>query len=383
MKVYGLVFLAFFLTAAGEKPVDKPVSAPTVTEARKSEAGLVNCHSYLATPMDSALLSYPNKIYFTSPKPPADKGTASHYLIEVDLSEGKAKRLAGFKSGKAVSLIAHDKTPKTISMLDFSSGRPDCGEGTTAGLAIRWKEQKVSASFPPGNYGIVPGELSATLADLDKGAVHAIDFVTGQKRTLETFRKGTRPLYLKAAPPTVIYAFDPQTKELSQYIASKKKPTSKLKLKEGMRLVRDADQFGVLTGDGNKLKVAEIPGWSSKKISTLDLELPGGFAWPHISMEARFATNEFLVFGSDEFKRKTQSSVVYFEDKRSVVFKAPDAKSYFSQAKFIASGAVVLLLSDIETDVVRELWLSVKGAEPKKIEVLKQAKVESPASAPK
>lgn len=366
-------------------PADKTKAAKkgekiALPQAAKTSKPLPLCTTYSATPFDSSLLSFEKKIYFTSPKLPSDSGAATHYLIEVDIPEAKAKRVVGFKSGTFVSLIAHDPEPRSISILDFSKGKPDCGEGLTSGTLIKLSEKKVSPSFPSANYGLIPGDSSAHLGDLDKGIIQDLDIKTGQRRMLESFNKGTRPVYLKVAPPIALYVYNPETRELAKYIANKKTAESKLKLKEGMRLVRDGEKFGVVSQKGLKLQVAEIKGWSGDAMKTADLDLTPEFSTQNPSVKALFASDEYLVIGKDDTAQKMLKTVLYFKGKDRKIFKAPDAKSYFSHVEFTGDGTVALLLSEESSNVVRELWLSKDGAEPQKIDVLK---VKKPGAKPK
>ncbi|RYZ51303.1 MAG: hypothetical protein EOP07_21575, partial [Proteobacteria bacterium] len=73
-----------------------------------------------------------------------------------------------------------------------------------------------------------------------------IDLSSKQKRTLNSFEAGTRPLYIKATPPVAIYNYNPKTRELSKYINLKKVPDLTLRLKEGMKILQERDQFGIM-----------------------------------------------------------------------------------------------------------------------------------------
>ncbi|MBC7661486.1 MAG: hypothetical protein H7249_17455 [Chitinophagaceae bacterium] len=357
---------------AGEKDTDKTAPLPPSAELRT----LPDCQTYLATPMDGAIIQVNKKFYFVSPKLPTDKTPGTTYLVEVDTSAAKAKRLAGFRGGPSATLLGHGRTFDTVSIMDFGGGKPDCGEGKTAATAIQWASQKVLPSYSIGNYGYVIGDRFGYLADLDKGAISDIDLVTQQKRTIDTFPAGTRPLYVKTSPPLVVFLYDTKKHELNRYQNLSKKPDETLRLKEGMKLVQQGDQFGIVQAleETKSLKISQIKDWSGTETKTFDLALPAGVQPSTLAVRINFQSTQTLVFGKDETARKELKQVFFYSGKDlAKTFVAPP-ESYFSGARFGKDGGILLLLSDMSSNVVREFWWMDQGSEVTKIDVIKEKK---------
>ena len=365
--------------AGAKAPVQAEVTPIGKVEAKPLRQSLPNCATYSVTPLNSLFIYRDKTLYFTSPKLASDTSGASAYLIEADLSEGRAKRVAGFKAGKDVSLLAHSQRVEAVTILDFTDGQADCGEGLTSGTAIKPSEQKVSPSYPSGRYGLIPGEPIAHLAELDKGLIQVLDLGTLQKRTLASFPAGTRPLFFKASPPTALYSYNPKLKELSKFVANKKVADATLKLKDGMRIVQSGESFGIAQVKDKDLQIVQLKDWSGPEVKTktTSLSLPAGFIADTLAVKANFASDAYLVLGKDEATRKSLRTVLLFSGKTIKSFKSPDEKSYFSAADLRSDGSLLMLLSELDTQVVRELWLVQGGAEPRKIDVLKMKKPES------
>ncbi len=369
--------------ANGEAPVQAPAEAKPAVKGKppaelKASAApskpLPPCSNYIATPLDSNLLEINKKLYFTSVKMPSDAGAASAYLIEADLEAGKAKRIAGFKAGKSVSLISHGKDASAITILDFTNGKADCGEGTTTGTALKPSEQKVIPSFPSANYGLVASDTNLLLADLDKGTLAEKDLSSNQSRSLESFPRGTRPLFLKTSPPVVLYNYFPETNELGRFIANKKVASEKLKLRPQARLIREKDKFAIAIANGQILQIGYFKGWSGDENKVVDLTLPAGFQSATVAINGRFESDEILVFGKDDPTRRSLKSVLHFTGKDLKTYKTLDANSYFSSANFLKDGSVALMVSELSSGVVEEIWTIAGGAEPRRIDVLKEKK---------
>ncbi len=373
--------------AQGKLPPNKPTapaktpSQGAVTEISESEVkpvllNLPECSSYLATPMETSILEHEKKIYFTSPKLPSDSGPATSYFLEVDLTEGKAKKIAGFRGGRFLSLKAHAPGQELISMFDFNAAKPHCAEGVTVGTAIDLKEQKVKPSFPSANYMFVAGDAMTFLAEPDKGLIQQVDISTGQRRTLERFSAGSRPLYLKSSPPVAIYTYNPQSKELSKFVASKKTADSILKLKEGMRLVRDGEKFGIAQAKQSSLQLVQIKGWSGDEMKTQDLPLPTGYQAASVAVKPLFDKQLAVVYGRDDSVRRSLRSMTIYSGSTPKTYKASDLGSYISQVEILRSGSVAALISEANSGAVKELWLITDLGEPRKIEILKSKKIQ-------
>ncbi|RZA11897.1 MAG: hypothetical protein EOP10_32300 [Proteobacteria bacterium] len=305
---------------------------------------------------------------------PTDTGAATAYLIEADLEAGKTKRIAGFKAGKSVSLISHGKDAKAITILDFTNGKADCGEGVTTGTALKPLEQKVVPSFPSANYGLVASDTNIILADLDKGSIAEKDLSSNQSRSLESFPRGTRPLYLKTSPPVVLYNYFPDTNELGRFIANKKVASDKLKLRPQARLIREKDKFAIAIANGQLLQIGYFKGWSGDENKVVDLTLPAGFQSATVAINGRFESEEILVFGKEDSMRRSLKSVLHFTGKDLKTYKTLDANSYFSSANFLKDGSVALMVSDLSSGVVQEIWTVTGGSEPHRMDVLKDKK---------
>ena len=359
--------------AASKKPVTPAAQAPQVPPPSRE---LPECQNYLATPIDGSVLQIGTKLYYVSPKLPGDKTPGTLYLVETDLEAGRSKRLASFRGSKSASLLAHGKTADAISVIDFSGGRPECGEGKTSATAIKWSEQKVLPSFAAGHYGYVEGDGTGYLADLDKGLVQDIDLSSGQKRTLETFEAGVRPLFIKASPPVAVYNYNPRTRELSRFSNNNKAPDSTLRLKEGMRLIQQGHGFGIqqIKNGGKTLQISIIKDWSGNEFRSFDLNLPPGFSPNLLATRIIFDKAQVLLFGKDEAARKSLRQVLFYTGKDLTrIFKAPDG-AFFSSARFSREDVVILQVADSATDVVKELWWAVGNEEIRRIDVIKDKK---------
>ncbi len=363
-------------SAQGKTPNQGAVTEISESEVKPVILSPPECSSYLATPMEAAIIELEKKFYFTSPKLPSDSGAASSYFIEVDPQEGKAKKIAGFRAGRFLSLKSHTPGQELISMFDFSSSKPHCAEGVSAGTAIDLKEQKVKPSFPSANYMFVAGDTTTFLAETEKGLIQQVDISTGQRRTLERFSSGSRPLYLKSSPPLALYAYNPQTRELSKFVANKKTADAILKLKDGMRLVRDGEKFGIVQAKANSLQLLQIKGWSGDEMKSSDLALPVGYQAPALAVKTSFEKQMTILYGKDDAIRRSLKSLTVYSGTTPKTYKSPDANSYFSHVEFVPSGSAVALLADSGTGAVKELWILGLGTEPRRIEVLKTKKIQ-------
>jgi hypothetical protein len=234
-----------------------------------------------------------------------------------------------------------------------------------------------------GKYAFVPGEEAGHLADMDKGLVQDIDLASKQKRTLNSFEAGTRPLFIKASPPVAIYNYNPKTRELSKYTNLKKVPELTLRLKEGMKILQERDQFGIMQVKDNDhvIQISHIQGWSGKDFKTFDITLPNGILASKLSANISFQSSQVLLFGKDEDARKSIRQVLYYKGKDlAKTFKAPDGM-YFSSARFSRDHSGIFTVSDISSNVVRELWHLETENDVKKIDVLKEKKA-APVKAP-
>ena len=370
--------------ASAAKPAAKPApkakaesAAPTPgAPAPQVSRVLPDCQTYLASPLDGSVIQVDKKVYYVSPKLPSDKGSGTAYLVETDLDAGKSKRLAGYRGGKSATLLEHGRTLEAISIFDFSNEKPDCGEGKSTPIAIKWTEQKVLPSFPAGNYGYIEGESVGHLANLDSGLIQDIDLASKQKRTLESFTAGSRPLFLKASPPIALYSYSPKNRELSKFVNNEKTAEATLRLKEGMRVLQQGEQFGILQvkNDEKTLQVSQIKGWSGNEMKTFEINLPSGVAGASLAAHISFQSSQVLLFGKDETARRNLKQVLFYTGKDlTKTYKAPDG-AFFSSARFGKERGIILLLSDLASNVVKELWWIEPGAEIKKIDAVKEKK---------
>lgn len=321
------------------------------------------------------------KLYYVSAKLPDDQANGTAYLVETDLEAEKSKRLAGFRGGKSAALLEHGRSLEAISILDFSGGRPDCGEGRTAATAIKWTDQKVLPSFASGSYGYIEGDKVGHLANLETGLIQDIDLLSRQKRTLDSFAAGSRPLYVKASPPIALYTYNPKARELSKFVNNKKVADATLRLKEGMRLLQEGDKFGIMQiKNGDKtLQISQIKDWSGHDFRGFDINLPSGIAASSLAARINFANSQVLLFGKDEAARKSLGQVLFYTGKElTKTYKAPEG-SYFSSVRFGHEHGIIMLLSDASSNAVTELWWVAAGDEVKKIDVIKEKKAAAAA----
>ncbi len=361
--------------AKGKAKADKEAPAAKTEAAPPPAAPLPDCQSYMISPLEGGLLYKSNKFYFVTPKLADDRTQGTEYLIEVDVDKGHAKRLIGHKGGVSSSLIEHGSTVEAITIMDFSGTRADCGEGRTSGTAIKWRgEQGAFPSFPSGDYAYVHSDSDAHVADLDKSVIQIIDPSTVQRRTVENFPPGSRPLFLKTAPPIALFTYNPKTRELSKYLNHKKTADGVLRLKEGLRLVQDGEKFAaVQMKNGDKtIQILPVKDWSGEETRPLELNLPPAFNGGQVAVRPNFATAQTVVFGKDDAARRNLRQVLLYSGRElNRNFKAPEG-SYFSAVRFVKDQGLVMLVSELRRGVVQELWIVHTPDDIRKIEVLKE-----------
>ncbi|HYX39864.1 MAG TPA: hypothetical protein VE954_42760 [Oligoflexus sp.] len=321
-----------------------------------------DCLNYLANPEAGEMLfSQDGKsVYFLSRQPGETGPEGKAFLYEADFESLRSKRIVSLKIGDNAALVGHGLPLEAITLLDFSKARIGCGEGVTAGIGIKWiGKQKIIKSYPQGSYKIVPSERAPVVADMDQKNIKMLDLNTFQKRTITSFPENFFPLYLRTVP-LQLTGFKPEQNELVRYEGQDPEPTAVLKLKKGMRLVQDLDQFGIVTSsdDGKVLQVKQIKGWSGDAFRGIDIRLPEGFSADRVGVQIDFRSGLCLVQGANQaIKRELRQLMVHNGAKGQTdrLLKAPEGQ-YFGQAVFAQKGRKILMLSrSLQDDSVQSL----------------------------
>lgn len=380
--------------APGHKP-----SVPEATATATPAPEMADCMSYIANP-ESGELFFAQEgkvVYFLSRQSGESSPEGKGFLFEVDIESLRSKRIVSLKIGDNAALVGHGQPLEAMTVLDFHKARVGCGEGTAAGIGIKWiGKQKIIKSYPQGSYKIVASDKGPIVADMEQSNIKLLDLNTFQKRTLTSFPAKFYPLFLRNSPLQLI-GFKPEQDELVRLDDHDPEPSAVLKLKKGMRLVQDQDQFGIVTsGDaGRVLQVKQIKGWSGDAFRGIDIRLPDGVLADRVGVNVDFRTGICLVQGANpDLRREMRQVLIYNSAKGQMdkVLKAPEGQ-YFSQAVFGQRGRKIVVLSrslqddgvqsvrvgDVATGDWRELAI-VRDAEKPSEKVSADAPVEKPAA---
>ncbi|WP_141736039.1 hypothetical protein [Oligoflexus tunisiensis] len=341
----------------------------------------VDCMSYMANPRDGEVLFAQDGkvVYFLSRQAGEVGPEGKAFLYEVDLNNFRSKRIVSLKIGDNPALVGHGTPLEAITVLDFHKARIGCGEGSAAGIGIKWiGKQKIIKSYPQGNYKVVPTERGLIVADMDHNNIKALDLNTFQKRTLTSFPENFFPLFLRSAPMQMI-GFKPEQNELVRFEGYDPEPSAVLKLKKGMRLVQDLDQFGIVTsGEGGKvLQVKQIKGWSGDAFRGIDINLPEGMTADRVGVTVDFRSGICLVQGANQaIKRELRQVLIYNGAKGQVdrVLKAPEGQ-YFSKAVFAQNDQKILVLArSLQDDGIQSLRVGdVTSGEWREMPIVREA----------
>lgn len=325
-------------------------SAPeTAAPAPTTEAA--DCLNYIGNPESGEIFFAQDGklLYFLSRQAGETGPEGKAFLYEVDLDGLRSKRIVSLKIGDNPALVGHGQPLEAVTVLDFHKSRIGCGEGSTAGIGIKWiGKQKIIKSYPQGNYKLVVSDKGPTVADMDQNNIKLLDLNTFQKRTLTSFPAKFFPLYLRNAPIQLI-GFKPEQNELVRFDDHDPEPSAVLKLKKGMRLVQDQEQFGIVTsGEGGKvLQVKQIKGWSGDAFRGIDIRLPEGMLADRVGVNINFQSGMCLVQGANQALRRELRQILIYNGAKGQndrVLKAPDGQ-YFSQAVFAQKGRKIVILA--------------------------------------
>jgi len=316
-----------------------------------SMAEVADCMSYIANPEAAELFFTQDGklLYFLSRQAGETGPEGKAFLYEADLDNLRSKRIVSLKTGDNAALVGHGTPMEAITLLDFHKSRIGCGEGSTAGIGIKWVgKQKIIKSYPQGNYKVVPTDRGPIVADMDQRNIKMLDLNTFQKRTITSFPEKFYPLFLRTTP-LQLTGFKPEQNELVRFDEHDSEPSAVLKLKKGMRLVQDLDQFGIITSgdDGKVLQVKQIKGWSGDAFRGIDIRLPEGFSADRLGVNIDFRSGLCLVQGANQaLRRELRQLLIHNGAKGQTdrVLKAPEGQ-YFSQAVFAQKGRKIVVLS--------------------------------------
>jgi hypothetical protein len=328
--------------APGQKLIVPEVPAPVE---------LADCASYIANVESGELLFTQDGkfVYFLSRQTRETGSEGKSYLYEADLENFRSKRIVSLRTGENASLVGHGQPLEAITVLDFYKARVGCGEGLSSGIGIKWiGKQKIIKSYPQGNYKIVLTDQGAVVADMDQRKIKMVDLTSFQKRTLASFGEKFFPLYVKTSP-LQLTGFKPEQNELVRYEDQEAEPSAILKLKKGMRLLQDKDQFGIITSDegGKVLQIKQIKGWSGEVFRGIDVRLPEGFLADRVGVQIDFRSGISLVQGANKALKKELKQVLVYNGLKAQVdrlLKAPEGQ-YFSQAVITPKARKILVLS--------------------------------------
>jgi hypothetical protein len=365
--------------APGSKPA-VPEGGATTTPAPPVPLP-ADCMSYMANPRDGEVLFAQDGkvVYFLSRQAGEVGPEGKAFLYEVDLNQFRSKRIVSLKIGDNPALVGHGMPLEAITVLDFHKARIGCGEGSTAGIGIKWiGKQKIIKSYPQGNYKVVPTERGLVVADMEQNNIKALDLNTFQKRSLISFPEKFVPLFMRSSPLQLI-GFKPEQNELVRFEGHDPEPSAVLKLKKGMRLVQDLDQFGIVTsGDAGKvLQVKQIKGWSGDAFRGIDINLPEGMTADRLGVTVDFSRGICLVQGANQaLKRELRQVLIYNGAKGQIdrVLKAPEGQ-YFSQAVFAQNDKKILVLArSLQDDGIQSLRLGdVASGEWREMPIVREA----------
>jgi hypothetical protein len=332
--------------APGHKTSLPEVAAP-VTVAPET----ADCMSYIANPESGELyFAQDGKVvYFLSRQSGEMMPDGKGFLYEVDIDSLRSKRIVSLKIGDNAALVGHGQPLEAMTVLDFHKARLGCGEGASAGIGIKWiGKQKIIKSYPQGSYKIVATDSDPVVADMDAKNIKVLDLNTFQKRTLATFPDKFYPLFLRNVPLQLI-GFKPEQNELVRLEDHDPEPSAVLKLKKGMRLVQDQDQFGIVTsGDaGRVLQVKQIKGWSGDAFRGIDIRLPDGVLADRVGVRVDFRSGICLVQGANPDLRRELRQVLIYNSAKGQMDKTLKASEgqYFSKAVFGQKGRKIVVLS--------------------------------------
>jgi hypothetical protein len=146
-----------------------------------------------------------------------------------------------------------------------------------------------------------------------------------------------------------LIGFKPEQNELVRFDDRDPEPIAVLKLKKGMRLVQDQDQFGIVTSGeaGKVLQVKQIKGWSGDAFRGIDIRLPEGMLADRVGVTVDFQSGFCLVQGANQaLRRELRQLLIYngLKGQNDRVLKAPEGQ-YFSQAVFAQKDRKIVILS--------------------------------------
>jgi hypothetical protein len=384
--------------APGHKTSGPEVATPAAVAPETAD-----CMSYIANPESGELyFAQDGKVvYFLSRQSGEMTPDGKGFLYEVDIDTLRSKRIVSLKIGDNAALVGHGQPLEAMTVLDFHKARVGCGEGATAGIGIKWiGKQKIIKSYPQGNYKIVASDKGPIVADMEAKNIKLLDLNTFQKRTLTTFPEKFYPLFLRNVPLQLI-GFKPEQDELVRLDDHDPEPSAVLKLKKGMRLVQDQDQFGIVTsGDaGRVLQVKQIKGWSGDAFRGIDIRLPDGVLADRVGVQVDFRSGICLVQGANPDLRREMRQVLIYNSAKGQVDKTLKAAEgqYFSQAVFGQKGRKIVILSrslqddsvqavrvgDVVTGEWRELPIirdGEKAGEKAAVDVPADKPIEKPAA---
>jgi hypothetical protein len=365
----------------GKTPAPGQKMAVPETAGTASASEITDCLSYMANPESGELLFAQDGklVYFLSRQAGEVGAEGKAFLYEADLDNLRSKRIVSLKIGDNPSLVGHGQPLEAITVLDFHKARIGCGEGSTAGIGIKWiGKQKIIKSYPQGNYKILGSDKGPIVADMDQNNIKILDLNTFQKRTLTSFPEKFYPLFLRSSPIQLI-GFKPEQNELVRFDDHDPEPSAVLKLKKGMRLVQDLEQFGIVTSgeSGKVLQVKQIKGWSGDAFRGIDIRLPEGMLADRVGVNIDFRSGLCLVQGANQaLKRELRQVLVYNGAKGQTdhLLKAPEGQ-YFSQAVFAQKARKILVLSrSLQDDGVQSLRLGdVVTGEWRELPIVREA----------
>jgi len=203
------------------------------------------------------------------------------YLLELQLSSMRLRKLVGLKAGDDMELIGHGSPLVGVTLLDFSKSTHGCGQGYSAGVAVKWgKQNKVLQSFPEEYYKLVLTDRSTVLVDRTKQVVRDFDLNSMQKIPPESLPKNGIPLFIDYHRNHVYSFVNQDHGILQRHELQGGKIIAQLKLAEHMKIIQQDRRFGIglpLASDKQQIEVKRINGWTGQGFETMTLDLESPF----------------------------------------------------------------------------------------------------------
>lgn len=273
-----------FANREGVLPRGKSQGPGVQYKIRKSPDIDPSCYSYHHNPEDGFFYFSPSgdQLYWIArEKDLPDSHLSQSYLVELQLSDMRIRKVIGLKAADDVELVGHGNPLAGISLFDFTKSTHGCGQGTSAGVGIKWgSKNQIMQSFAESYYKFVPSDQGTLVADRMSQLLRGFDVSSSQSLPPRALPKEGVPLYVDQLNSHV-YTYLPQGFGILQrHDLANGKVLAQLKLTEGMKLLNQGRRFAVVTSstkDDLRLEIRRIDGWSGTGYEAMELPLASPF----------------------------------------------------------------------------------------------------------